>query len=304
MTVSVVISTFNGEKYILEQLESIRKQTKQPDEVLIRDDGSKDRTVNICRKYVQDHSLNNWIITINDRNIGWAENFKEGFKIAKGDLIFPCDQDDVWLPDKIENMCDFFDKNEKMDLLVGGTIKVFEENGRKKKERKRFSGKVKKLPFDKKFLFVDYPGCAYCFKKTFFEKIEKYEFENYPHDSLLIRMGRLLGTAYYWDSPVLYWRRHGNNATGIPVRSNKLMKSNIKYYINCLKKMKEYCSDNDEEKRRIKLIENNISFYEARLVAFEKKKIIGRDSLFTCLKYINYYPKWKSIIGDVVRIIH
>ena len=305
MTISVVLTTYNGEQYILEQLNSLLHQTRQPDEVLIRDDGSTDNTVRICQKFIDQNSLGTtWSVSVNERNLGWAENFLNGFDLAKGELIFPCDQDDIWLDDKISLMADVMEKDDGIGLLTCGYIRQIEDENSCKRENKTFSKTITKLPFDSKMLFVDYPGCVYCFTKWFYEQIKEYRFEGYPHDALLFRMGRLTEKAYYYDFPGIVWRRHLHNATGKPVRENKKMQSDIVYYVNCLELMKKWCDEHPGNEDKAELIMNNISFYQTRLMAFEHKKIIGRNSLFSCLKYLAFYPRPKSILGDVIRIIH
>ena len=95
MKTSVVISTYNGEKYIIEQLDSLRKQSRPADEVIIADDCSSDHTVDIVKQYINQNKLNSWQVIVNDHNKGWRRNFMETMWNATGDLIFPCDQDDI-----------------------------------------------------------------------------------------------------------------------------------------------------------------------------------------------------------------
>ena len=104
MYLSVVISTYNGSKYILEQLDSIRNQTRRADEVMIIDDCSTDDTVEKINNFLKKYNLNNWKIVKNVENKGWKRNFMEGIWRSNGDLIFPCDQDDIWMPDKLQLM--------------------------------------------------------------------------------------------------------------------------------------------------------------------------------------------------------
>ena len=104
MKISVVMTTYNGEKYVEEQLDSIRVQTRKADEVLIFDDQSSDKTVKIIQHYIDDNKLNNWKITVNAVNKGWRKNFFDGIQETSGDVIFLCDQDDIWVPDKIEKI--------------------------------------------------------------------------------------------------------------------------------------------------------------------------------------------------------
>ena len=84
MKTSVVLSAYNGEKYILEQLESIRMQTIPVDEVLITDDCSTDNTATICRQYIKEQKLTNWSLIVNPRNTGFIKNFLNGFNAATG----------------------------------------------------------------------------------------------------------------------------------------------------------------------------------------------------------------------------
>ena len=305
MRTSIILSTYNGEGYIKEQLESILAQTVQPDEVMIRDDCSTDRTVDICKAFIDANSLwREWSITVNTTNMGWADNFLEGFKMAQNELIFPCDQDDIWLPEKIEKMMDVMNEHPEIGLLIGGHIKQIEDGKTSKREEKCSSDQLTKLVFDEKMIFVDYPGCVYCFRKSFYNQIQEYEFKGYPHDALLLRMGKLAGEAYYYDSPVIYWRRHLSNTTGTPVRNNLEWQKRIEYYVNCLVQMQKYCADYPGHGEEEKLIQENKDFYQLRLKAFRERKIFGKDSLFSCLRYIKYYPVPKSILGDVVRLIH
>lgn len=88
MKTSVVISTYNGEKYILEQLDSIRTQTLTVDEVLIFDDRSHDNTVELCRDFINKFNLENWKVLNNEKNKGFVKNFIDGLYETTGDIIF------------------------------------------------------------------------------------------------------------------------------------------------------------------------------------------------------------------------
>ncbi|MCC9082765.1 glycosyltransferase [Enterococcus faecium] len=87
-TVSVIMPIYNGEKNIIEQLESIRNQERMPDEVLLCDDGSTDSTVEIVRNFIEKHQLTGWQLLINEENIGWRKNFIRLIHQATGDVIF------------------------------------------------------------------------------------------------------------------------------------------------------------------------------------------------------------------------
>lgn len=98
--VSVVMCTFNGEKYLIEQIESIINQTHPIYEIIIQDDCSTDGTWDILVNYSKE--LPNLQIFRNERNLGTFHNFFSAFQKAKGDYFAISDQDDVWLPDKVK----------------------------------------------------------------------------------------------------------------------------------------------------------------------------------------------------------
>ena len=97
----MVVTTYNGEKYIREQINSILNQTRVPDEVIILDDGSTDKTIDILTEYENNHP-SVFDIKVNDKNLGVTKNFEQGIRVSNGDAIFLCDQDDVWHPEKVE----------------------------------------------------------------------------------------------------------------------------------------------------------------------------------------------------------
>lgn len=97
--VNVLISTYNGEKYIEEQIDSIKQQTYKNIQIYVRDDGSTDRTKQILKKLEE----NGDIVYFEGENIRWGRSFLHLLKLSEdGDYWAFCDQDDVWLPEKIE----------------------------------------------------------------------------------------------------------------------------------------------------------------------------------------------------------
>ena len=99
-TVSIIMGTYNGAKYIREQLDSILSQTYPLKEVIIQDDGSTDDTVSICREYAERYPIVHF--SQNIQNLGFNQNFQLVAMKATGDFVAFSDQDDVWFPTKIE----------------------------------------------------------------------------------------------------------------------------------------------------------------------------------------------------------
>ena len=103
MTTSVALCTYNGEKYLAEQLDSILSQSIVVDEIVVCDDGSTDGTIRILDEFENKFPLV-FKIFKNEKNLGYTKNFEKAISLCSGDLIFLCDQDDVWKNDKIERI--------------------------------------------------------------------------------------------------------------------------------------------------------------------------------------------------------
>lgn len=155
MKISVVMTTYNGEKYIEEQLDSIQRQTRLPDEVLIFDDCSSDNTVEVVQKYIKKNLTVGWKIERNIKNKGWKKNFYDGIKEATGDYVFLSDQDDIWIPDKIEMMVEVLEKNKDISVLASDfSIQLEGEkrsNYQSVKKQMKETKEVDRIAFDKKW---------------------------------------------------------------------------------------------------------------------------------------------------------
>ncbi|MCC2589679.1 glycosyltransferase family 2 protein [Chryseobacterium sp. MFBS3-17] len=116
MKTSVALCTYNGEDFIREQLDSILQQTVPVDEIVICDDGSSDSTLSILNQY----DINNpgiFQIFRNDKNLRSVKNFEKAITLCKNDIIFLSDQDDFWVPQKVETMLASFRKNPHISVL-------------------------------------------------------------------------------------------------------------------------------------------------------------------------------------------
>jgi glycosyltransferase involved in cell wall biosynthesis len=100
LSLSIALATYNGERYLAEQLDSITRQTRLPDELVISDDASVDTTRAIVLDFAR-HASFPVRLLINSERLGSTRNFEVAISACDGDIIFLCDQDDVWYPDKI-----------------------------------------------------------------------------------------------------------------------------------------------------------------------------------------------------------
>ena len=113
---SVALCTYNGERYIREQIESIINQTMPVDEIVVCDDGSTDDTIQIIEKLRSETDITLRVFK-NEEKLGVGKNFQKAVDLCKGNIIFLSDQDDVWLPNKVETISSFFEKNNQIDVV-------------------------------------------------------------------------------------------------------------------------------------------------------------------------------------------
>lgn len=126
--ISVALCTYNGESFIKEQLESIANQTLPVDEIVVCDDRSTDNTVQSIRTFASKHSNIDVRLIINDRNIGVRMNFEKALNLCKGDIKFLSDQDDIWLPNKVETFNDYFIKHPDKSVVFSNASLIDTDN--------------------------------------------------------------------------------------------------------------------------------------------------------------------------------
>ena len=171
MKTSVVLSTYNGEQYIIEQLESIKNQTRIPDEVLIYDDCSTDQTVELVRNFIDKNRLDAWKLEVNQHNKGWKKNFMNGIWSASGDLVFPCDQDDIWMPHKIATMEKIIEDNSSIMVLTSGYEAFYDSENRKPFNKNRMEN-LKNSNFQKRFLVLDTQDVHIALEKALWKSVK------------------------------------------------------------------------------------------------------------------------------------
>ena len=210
-SVTVLMSTYNGQKYLKEQLDSIFGQTYSGSIcVLIRDDGSKDTTISIIEDYPQ--TPERQIKLVKAPNIGVQRSFLELIRIAEeSDYYFFADQDDVWDLDKIEKaVC-------AMQLQHGPVVycsnyRLTDMNLQPYREA------LKQKPHFTPLQILFYnkiPGCVMGFNQVLMDLLKKLNIENaMMHDSLVLAFGAACGQVIYDDIPRISHRIHMDNVVG------------------------------------------------------------------------------------------
>lgn len=299
MKISVVVSVFNGEKYISEQLDSLRHQTRRPDEVLLFDDGSSDKTPQIVTDYITKYSLANWKYTRNPENKGWRRNFMEGMWAASGDLVFSCDQDDIWHQDKLKIMSEVMENSPQVSLLTSN-YELFFEDGSHKDGFKLNDGSVSQIPLKNNYLLVGRPGCTHCIRKELLDTARKYWRPEYPHDALLWRLSLFSDGLYNYNGNLIKWRKHQNSAF---TKESRDLKSVVakKKWIQTAKAfddtLREYVNNSEiaDKTAKLKVLDRNDRWLSVRERFYLTKNPLVGVKLAT---YWDCFPRYRQYLGD------
>ena len=233
MKISVVMTTYNGARFLTKQLDSLRKQTRVPDEVLIYDDCSSDDSEVVVRSYIRLYQIEGWKVIRNEKNLGWKANFMQGFKASEGDLIFPCDQDDVWAPDKIEVMAREMEANTDINILACDVSIKYGKGAARNKHYEgaetREEGAVVQYPLKTSFFMNPRPGCTYAIRRTFFNRVKDSWQKDFPHDEYLWICAALEGSAYFINRKLVRFYRHSGNSSDVRYKDINLQKKQLDY---------------------------------------------------------------------------
>jgi glycosyltransferase involved in cell wall biosynthesis len=213
--ISVALTSCNGANYLKEQLESVYAQSLLPDEVIVCDDCSTDNSIEILTEYKEKHNLRYFI---NDKKLGFVKNFEKAISLCSGDFIALSDQDDVWLPKKIEilynEMIECEIVNPDKPILVHHDAFIVDEN--LKNSGIRFINKKVKVSGLKNLLFGNpkVQGASSMFNR----KLKGICFPlpgSVPlHDLYMSFVCECFGIRKYICEPLMLYRQHSNNQIG------------------------------------------------------------------------------------------
>ncbi len=203
--ISVCIATYNGEAFVYEQLNSILKQLSDNDEVLISDDNSSDNTLSIIAS-IRDPRL----VIFKNHFRSPSKNF--GFLIAKakGDIIFLADQDDIWLPNKVEkHLACYLNAIIKPRLIVSNYQEI-DQHGNLivTNTQKEFT-----YSFYKSLWKNHFTGCTMSFDASLKNIILPFPSSIPMHDWWIGLLSIYMGDVVYIKEPLVYYRRHSNSVT-------------------------------------------------------------------------------------------
>ncbi len=218
MKISVCMATYNGEKFIQEQLDSILKQLSANDEVIISDDGSTDQTIKIIESY-----RDNRIKLYHSTRKNLIHNFENALKRASGEFIFLSDQDDIWFDDKVEKAVQHL---KKYGLVFSNAIMF---HGEKVNDGELFfKDPKKKTGLLSNIIKVKFLGAALAFRKSVLERALPFPPNLAMHDIWIGLIAEATASTYYIDEPLIYYRRHENTASTAGNKSKNSILTKLK----------------------------------------------------------------------------
>lgn len=202
--ISVCMATYNGEKYIKEQLESILKQIGPDDEVIISDDSSKDGTLNKIKE-LNDNRIK---VYINNGIHGYTHNFENALGKSKGDIIFLSDQDDIWMDNKVERTLKSL---STCDMAISDCITINENF--EIIQQSRFEAFNIKTGFINHLIKSRFLGCCIAFNRKVLNASVPFPVRDdlIEHDIWLVAVAYRFFKVELIKEPLIYYRRHGQN---------------------------------------------------------------------------------------------
>jgi glycosyltransferase involved in cell wall biosynthesis len=241
-SISVCMATCNGGRFIAKQINSILQQLHREDELIICDDCSNDDTMHIIKSYSGPHLK----IIENSSRLGVVKNFEKCIGHAKNEIIFLADQDDVWLPHKVEKTLDIFKTNPRITLVLSNAQVIDKSDNIVKKSLFKFycptTYGISRM--FKNIFKNNYLGAAIAFRKNMTQYIIPIPSDVPMHDMWIGIINDMYGKTYYYNKALIRYRRHSTNVTSGRHASlsqmvkwrYKLIKSLIRLSINQMSK--------------------------------------------------------------------
>ena len=299
--VSIALTTYNGEKFIREQLNSIYSQTYQNIEVIVTDDRSTDNTVAILKEFRKSHGLK---YSVNKENLGFVKNFERAVGECKGDYIALADQDDIWLPHKLQVLLQEIGTSS---LICSDAQLIDENNNIIAESFQEFSTNY--IQTDDQFRFFVFrnfvTGCTTLIKKEVIEKALPIPHGIRYHDWWFALIASTLGGVAYCKQSLIQYRQHTAQDTGagqtmnigrkISEAAENKKKGILDKEIAKTEGQLSYIGFTDDQK---KIIHDRLTFFKNR-----RDSLIHFKAFKVALKHQKYLLAGRNIIYKIVFIL-
>ncbi|POU71506.1 hypothetical protein C3387_03445 [Leclercia sp. LSNIH6] len=312
----VIMATYNGEKYVVEQLDSIINQTIKPNTVIIRDDCSTDNTVKIINDYIKKYTGDvNFEILDSTKNLGYIKNFEALAKAARSEFVFFCDQDDVWINNKAETFLKRAEEKPNVNLLFSDARLVDDklQNIGFLWENIKFDP-TQELTLPRLFKKSIVTGATMLCRRDFLQSLIPFP-ENLPHDLWLSTCSTYEGSIDFCNDQLVKYRQHSNNQIGVkrshfikkiatPFEPEKI-KYRIAHYRNNYLTNESMATfllgySNSKEYHEIK----SFLIFIGKIYNINFYKCAGKHSFTQSIKaYIKYNDK-KNVLFNMIDLIY
>lgn len=292
--VAIVLSTYNGERFLRDQLNSLHCQTYKNIKIIVRDDGSKDGTCEILKCFSREHGN---IDVLFERNIGVVGSFLRLLDLVPPDVEFValCDQDDVWHEDKIELAISYLGREEPENpAMYCGALELVDENLNHISVVKQA---IRKLSLENALVQNVATGCTTIINRAALRLVTGKKIavnKIRMHDWWLYQVISAFGLVLFDDTPKIRYRQHGGNVIG--------SSSGIKLWG---KRIKRHLGANNraircQAEELLRVYGSEMSRYNYRLVSeFLEETQVG--SLVQRLSYALRTPVYRqSLIDDIL----
>lgn len=294
-TVDIIMSSYNGEAYIKEQIDSILANTWTDWHLYVCDDGSKDDTEQIVKSYVEKYP-DKIYWKPNQQNKGAAINFLDGARKAKGAYVMFCDQDDFWLPEKIEVTLQCMKKAEESygketPLTVFTDAKVVDEKLFVMQESFHRSSKLDTGKLDLAHMLMENKmmGCTMMLNRSLLNKLKVFPKKVRMHDWWAGIVAASFGKIVYLEHPTMLYRQHTNNVVGSTAFRAEAVFSKAAAW----KKQKQALADTQQQAGSLYELFKEELKEKDRQVIYEFAALHQRNWLSRRVKLVQY-KFWKS----------
>lgn len=217
--IAIVMATYNGERFLREQIDSILNNSFKDFELHICDDGSTDETGAIAIEY-EERNPGKVFFHKNEKNLRVIKNFLVNVKRFDASYYMFCDQDDFWLPKKIEHTLSFMKATENGELdvptVVFGDAKMVDVNLKEYHPSFQKLNNLDTTKLDLCHLAMENKliGCTVMFNRALWDKIDNFPEQIKMHDWWIALIGASFGKVAFLDEPLLLYRQHGGNQVG------------------------------------------------------------------------------------------
>jgi len=219
--ISVALCTYNGEKYIRQQIDSILSQSLKIDEIVVCDDGSTDQTQTILCEY-KNKFPDIFNINFNHQNLRSVKNFEKAISLCRGEIIFLSDQDDVWKENKVKVFYDFFENNKSIDVVCSNGFIIDENNLQKNLytvwDVPTFLGQNhKEIDYFKIFLTIGNfaTGASMAMRKSFTHQVIPFpDIEGLHHDEWIALVSSEQKRFAFLNDKLFSYRIHSEQQVG------------------------------------------------------------------------------------------